>query len=152
SDAKGRFDRARKCKAQGHRRIPGYPSDDACSLLQVGTDEQAIDAFVDVAEPLLQSRHGLAIGSEAEMAGLDDPGGHRSHGDLVQTFTDHRLKVVGGRVGKIGGLTRSKRRAQAPRAMVEPRPRIGSAVRAQSEQIADRALEPDGWRMARTDR
>jgi hypothetical protein len=39
---------------------------------------------MDIAEPLLQPHDMLAIGVEAEMAGLDDAGMDRTDGDLVQ--------------------------------------------------------------------
>jgi hypothetical protein len=39
---------------------------------------------VDVAEPLLEPDHRLAVGGEAEMAGLDDAGMDRADRNLVQ--------------------------------------------------------------------
>ncbi len=47
-------------------------------------DHQRLDALVDIAQPLLQPHHRLAVGMEAEMPGLDDSGMDRPHGNLME--------------------------------------------------------------------
>ena len=54
---------------------------------------QPLDALVGVAEPLFQPHHRLAVGGEAEMAGLDDAGMHRPDRDLVQAVALRRQEA-----------------------------------------------------------
>ena len=111
---------------------------------------QALDALVDVAEALFQAHHRLAIGGEAEMAGLDDAGMHRADRDLVQALALDREEIVrrlvAGRTGRGG-----ERMAHAPVAMVEPGALVRQALRVESEQVADGALEPQRRRVMQAD-
>jgi hypothetical protein len=50
---------------------------------------------VHVTKTLLQPYHGLAVGGEAEMPRLDDPGVDRAHGNLVQAFALGRQECIG---------------------------------------------------------
>ncbi len=78
-----------------------------------GADHQSINAFVDVAEPLLQPHDGLAVGGKAEVPRLDDAGVHGSHRDLVHGRAFGGIEGVDGAVG-IGG------RAIAPKGWRTP--------------------------------
>ena len=107
STAERRLDRTRESEAERNRRIARDARDHARRLGEVDAGQEAIDALVHVAEPLLQPRHGLAIGGEAEMAGLDDAGMHRTDRNLVQAVAVHRQEIVGGRIAP-------RRRRRAP--------------------------------------
>jgi hypothetical protein len=116
-------------------------------VAEVGPCDQRFDALVHIAQALLQTDHSLAAGGEAEVAGLDDAGVHRSNWDLVQALALCRQEVV---AAFPVGLTRkmSERAAHAPDAVVEPRPLVQSAQGMQTEQIMDGALETDRrWMM-----
>ncbi len=63
---------------------------------------QRLDALVDVAQALLQPHHGLAVGGEAEMAGLDDAGVDRADRDLVQALALGRQEGVGVGARRLG--------------------------------------------------
>ena len=110
---------------------------------------QRLDALVDVAEPLLQAHHRLAIGGEAEMAGLDDAGMHRADRDLVQALALGRQEGVGRARRRRRGVLRA-----AARASGRGRARAGvvEALRLKAVQIADRALQPDRRRVHGADR
>ena len=56
-----------------------------------------VDALVHIAQPLLEPHHGLAVGGEAEMAGLDDAGVHRADRNLVQVLALGGQEGVGSR-------------------------------------------------------
>ena len=107
---------------------------------------QRLDALVHIAEPLLEPHHVLAVGGEAEMAGLDDAGMHRPDRDLMQAFALDRQEGVRRRRLR-ARLACAERMAHVPEAEVEPRPRVGRADGVEPEEIADRALEPDRRRM-----
>ena len=77
---------------------------------------QPVDALVHVAEPLLQPRHGLAVGGEAEMAGLDDAGMHRPDRNLVQALALDRQEFVGRRDRASGVGKRAPSGARKPQA------------------------------------
>ena len=92
----------------------------ARALREVRARHQALDALMHIAEPLLETDHGLAVGGEAEMAGLDDAGVHRPDRDLMQA-----------RTFRPAGKYRARRRPEsataapsgcrhAPAAVVEP--------------------------------
>ncbi len=67
----------------GHGAVARDAAGEPSALGEIGTLEQPLDALVDVAQPLLEAGDGLAIGGEAEMAGLDDAGMDRADRDLV---------------------------------------------------------------------
>src|SRR5262245_46650564 len=94
-----------------------------------------------IAETLFEPRHGLAIGGETEMPGLDDAGMDRAHGNLMEMFALDRQEIVSaGGDGRLFGL--AERMGHAPEAEIEPGARVGRTERFQAEQVADRALEP----------
>ena len=109
---------------------------------------QAVDALVHVAQPLLQPHHRLAVGGEAEMAGLDDAGVHRPDRDLVHRRAFGRMEGVGV-AGCRRGLAPAERVPHAPAAVVEPAARIGRVLGLQPVEVADGALQPQGGRMQR---
>ena len=107
---------------------------------------QPLDALVHVAEPLLEAHHGLAVGGEAEMAGLDDAGVHRADRDLVQALALDRQERVGRR--RAAGVGRARRAARGrPRRRGRARAAGPARRRREAEQVADRALQPDRRRM-----
>ena len=119
-------------------------------LVQRGALHQPVDALVHVAEPLLQAHHRLAVGGEAEVAGLDDPRVHGTDGDLVQRRTFGGIEGVGVTGGGVG-IARAQRLAHAPAAVVEPAAGVGRAIRLEAVEIANGALEPQRRRVRGAD-
>ena len=70
-------------QGEGHGAVAGDAAGEPGAAGEVGTLEQPLDALVHIAQALLEAGHGLAIGGEAEMAGLDDAGMHGADRDLV---------------------------------------------------------------------
>ena len=91
-----RLDRAGKGERIGHGRIARGAAGELRRGGDVGAGQQAVDALVDVAEPLLEPHHRLAARGEAEMAGLDDAGMDRADRDLVQALALDGEEGVGG--------------------------------------------------------
>ena len=89
-DAERRLDRAREGERIGDGAVAGGAAGELRGLVECRAAHQPVDALVDVAEPLLQPHHGLAVGGEAEMPGLDDAGMHRPDRDLVQALAFDR--------------------------------------------------------------
>ena len=84
-----------KAKRIGDGAVAGGARRQACAARSsVAPAISAFDALVHIAEPLLQPHHRLAIGGEAEMAGLDDAGMHRADRDLVQAFAFDREECI----------------------------------------------------------
>ena len=83
-DAERRLDRAGEGDRVGDRRIAADPPREPGRALEARPAHQRVDAFVGVAEPLLEPHDRLAAGVEAEMAGLDDPGMDRTDRNLMQ--------------------------------------------------------------------
>ena len=146
-DLKRRLGGLREGKSIGHRAVAGGAPGELGGGIERRARHQGFDALVHIAEPLLQPHDVLAVGGEAEMAGLDDAGMHRADRNLVQALAVHRQELV--RRGLCRRPAFAERMAHIPEAEIEPRPRIGRADRLQAEQIADRAFEPDRRRMAR---
>ncbi len=132
------LDRAGEGQREGHRAVARHAAGEARGPGEVGTLEQALDPLVDVAQPLLETGDRLAVGGEAEMAGLDDAGMDRAHRDLVQAVALDRQE----RIGCLGGGA-----AGGPQPMVEPGPRIRAALGVEAPQVADRPLQAQGRRM-----
>ena len=78
--------RARKRESIGDGAVARGAAGECAPRVEVGAGHQPLDALVHVAEPLFEPDHGLAVGGEAEMPGLDDAGMHRADRDLVQAF------------------------------------------------------------------
>ena len=150
-DLQGLLDGAREGEAVGHGGIAGDAGNDAGGALDVSVGQQAVDALVHVAQPLLQPRHGLAVDGEAEMAGLDDAGMHRPDRNLVQALALNRQEIVGGRIAPRRRRSGAERRAHAPGAVIEPGPTVGRAERRKAIEIAHRTLEPDRRRVEPSD-
>ncbi len=138
-----RLHRAGEAEAQRHRAVAGHPAGEPRRLLQRQTAEQFIDAFVDVAEPLLQPNDCLTVAGETKMPRLDDAGVNRTDRDLMQALTLHRQERVIRSVAMIqpgrAGPATQPARSQTNR---------GSRVRAESP--ADAPARPRG--SARPDR
>ena len=150
-EAERRLDGARKSKAQRDGRIPRHPRHHTPCPGEVDVAQEAVDALVHVAELLLQARHGFAIGGEAEMAGLDDPGMHRADRDLMEAVAMHRQEIVGGGIAPRRRRPRTERRAQAPLAVIEPGAVVGRVRRPVAVEVAHGAFEPDRRQMEPTD-
>ena len=146
------LDRARIGKAVGHGGVAGDAGDDAAGRVDIGVGQKPVDAAVDIAEPLFQPRHGLAVDGETEMAGLDDAGMHRTDRNLVQSLARHGQEFVGAGIAPRRGRPRAERRPHAPGAVIEPGPAIRNAERGEVVKIAHRALQPDRRRMEAADR
>ena len=109
---------------------------------------QPVDALVDVAQALLEPHHRLAVGGEAEMPGLDDPGVHRADRNLMQVLAFDRQKGVA-RTLRRRGAARPERMLHIPEPEIEPGPRVGQANRLDAEEIAECTFQPDGGRVQR---
>ena len=96
----------------GDGAVARYAAGELGGLVQRGAGEQAVDAFVHVAEPLFQPHHGLAVAGEAEMAGLDDAGVHGTDRDLVQRRADGREECV--RIAAGGCRSRAPNGSRTP--------------------------------------
>jgi len=92
--AKRRFGRQREGEAIGDGAVARDARGDFAGLSEGCAGAERFDALVDVAQPLLQPRDGLAIAGEAEMAGLDDARMHGANRDLVQAGAVHGKEVV----------------------------------------------------------
>ena len=116
-------------------------------LLERRAGHQAVDALVHIAQPLLQPHDGLAVGGEAEMAGLDDAGMHRADRDLVQR---RRLRPGGRRRRRRRRRGRRARRADGARPSGRGRA-SGASIRAalglEAVEVADGALQAQRRRM-----
>ncbi len=141
----------RKGERKGNRTVARGAGGELRGLFERRAGHQQLDAFMHVAQALFEARDGFAVGGEAEMAGLDDAGMHRPDRDLVQVFAFHRQKFVGGiRGGHFAA--RAERMFDAPKAEVEPAPRVGQPHRLEAVEIADRALQADRRRVQRPNR
>ena len=89
---------------------------------------------MDVAQPLLEPDHGLAVAGEAEMAGLDDPGMDRPDRDLVQALRRSRAGT------DMGAAPPSRLSGQTP--WSSQGRWSGAPVADQTVEVMDRALEP----------
>ena len=134
----------------GDRAVAGGAAGEPRGLVEVGARHQRLDALVHIAEALLQPHHRLAIGGEAEMAGLDDAGMHRADRDLVQALAFGRQEGIGRarrrasrRAASGCARPRSRDRARAAgRAGPPARCRTGRGSRAPAGSPADAARRP----------
>src|SRR5215470_19305621 len=140
----------RKGKRVRDRTVAGRAASQPCGRLEAGARHQRLDALVHVAKALLQPNHGLAVGGEAEMAGLDDAGMNRTDRDLVKAVTRDRQEDIG-RSGRRPTAALSERVLQIPETKIEPRSRVRQADRLKAVKVAQRALETNGRRMKRPD-
>ena len=143
--ARRRTRRRRCCRRRcGRRAAPRW---------RVGAGHQAVDALVDVAEPLLEAHDRLAVGGEAEMAGLDDAGMDRPDRNLVQALALGGRNAIGRRSLRRAGVRAAERLRARPSGRGRATAALsGDAVRLEPEEIADRPLEADRRRMRRADR
>src|SRR5262249_18137498 len=103
----------------GNRAVTRCAAGKPRRLADVGAGHEALDALVDVAEPLLQPHDGLAVGGEAEMAGLDDAGMDGADGNLMQAVSFGREKRRG-LPRPLGSHRDGRGPANAPASRVEP--------------------------------
>ena len=150
-DAERGLGGTREGERVGDGRVAGGAPRELRAALKRRAGHQSLDALVDIAEALLEPHDRLAICGEAEMAGLDDPGMHRTDRNLVQVlaFDGEEEKRRGPR-RRFG--VRPEWLHHVPGAEIEPRPQVPEPVRLESIEIADRTLEPDRRRMMRADR
>ena len=108
--------------------------------------QETLDSFVGVAQTFLEPHHGLAIGADAEMTGLDDAGMDRSDRQLVNVLSfDGKESVLLGWPSIVS--LRGKRGMHAPFPVIEPGARIRQADRNKCEQIGDGTFQADRRRM-----
>src|SRR4029079_6328364 len=140
---------------RGERKAPVLVAGGAAAqprgLVEGSARYQALDALVNVAEPLFQPHDRLAIGGEAEMPGLDNAGMNRTDRDLVEILA----------LGRQEGIRHARRWSVAalpegvlniPETEIEPGPGIGQADRLNAIEVADGPFQADGRRMQRPDR
>src|SRR5689334_8152763 len=104
-----------------------------------------------IAEPLLEPRHRLAIGGEAEMPWLDNAGVNGPDRDLMQVLALDRQEGIGLLPLPASPLG-AERLGYAPEAEIEPAARVGRAGRLQPIKVFDGAFEPDRRWMREADR
>src|SRR6185312_2164035 len=144
-DAERIFGGAGKSDCIGDRAIARDAAGELRTALEAFALHQPFDSLMHVAQAFFEPHHRLAIGGEAEMAGLDDSGVNRSNRNLMEALAfDRKERVSRERAGLCGG---AERRGYAPASVIEPRPGVGRALRLQAEEILDRALEADRRRM-----
>ncbi len=146
-----RFHGGGKGPSIGDRAVARDPAGKARSLIERRIHHQPIDAFVHIAEPFFEPHDNFAIGGKAKMAGLDNAGMHGSHRNLMQRFAVCRQKCVR-RAGRVGRLRVPTRIFNAEAAVIEPRALIRRTLWRESEEIVDRAFEPQGGQMNARDR
>ena len=150
-DVERGLDRLRKGDAVGDGAVAGRARGKPRRPLDGRAGHQRLDAFVHVAEPLLEAHHRLAAAGEAEVAGLDNAGMDRADRNLVERFAFDGQKGVGGTFGRCR-RARAERMLHVPEAEIEPGPRVERADRLESIEAVNGAFEPDRRRMQRTDR
>src|SRR5262249_32624345 len=143
-----RLDRMSKGKGVSDRAVARGAAGQACGRVEGGARHQRLDALVHVTKALLQPNHGLAVGGETEMPGLDDAGMNWADGNLVEALAG------GGQEGVRHPLRRSvtafsERVLHIPKAEIKPRPRVGQADRFETIEIAHRTLQTNGRRVQR---
>ena len=122
-DPERRLDRAGEGDAVGDRRVAADARRQDGRALDARAARQAVDALVDIAEPLLEPHDRLAAGVEAEMAGLDDPRVDRTDRNLVQILRPRAKEGV--RVRRAVMRDRPpERMTHRPSAVIEPAPRV----------------------------
>jgi hypothetical protein len=99
-----------------------------------------------IAKALFETNDRLAIGVEAEVAGLDDAGMDRANWNLVKRRPLCRMERIWHTIGR-DFVRLAERMFYAPAAVIEPRAVIRTALRRQAMKIANRALEAQGRRM-----
>ena len=150
-DLKRGLDGARVSEGIGHGRVARGAPGELRALVDGGACHQRLDALMHIAEPLLEPRHRLAIGSETEMPWLDDAGMNRPDRDLMQVLALDGEEGIG-LLRLAALLLGAERLGDAPETEIEPGPRVGRAGRLQAVEVFDGALEPDRRRMREADR
>src|SRR5215470_4093402 len=143
-----RFDCMREGDAVGNGAVARSAPSKLCRTLDGRAGHERFNAFMDVAEALLEPRNGFASRGEAEVAGLDDSGMHRADRYLMQVLAFYREKCVS-RSSNRSCAARTQRMPHVPKAEIEPRPRVRSTNWFEPVQTENRAFGPDGGRMHR---
>jgi hypothetical protein len=144
------LDGAREGDAVGDRGVAAHSRSQDGRALDACAARQAVDALMDIAEPLLQAHHGFAAGVEAEVARLDDPCVDRTDRNLVQSCPLRAKEGVRVRRTVMRDAP-PERMTHRPSAVIQPAPRVWSIDRRKSKEIAGRALEPARRSMDRRD-
>ena len=119
-DLQGGFDGTGEGHGISDGAVARHAPGEARCTADIGASHVSLDALVDIAQPFLETDHGLAVGREPEMARFDDAGMHGTDGDFVQALALGRQELVRASLGRT--LSLAERMAQAPSPMVEPRP------------------------------
>ncbi len=114
--------------------------------------EELLGALVDEAESRLEVHDRLALDAEAEVAGLDDAGVDRPHGDLEDALTldvPERKRLA--RLDEVGtrhDVTTQRVISLRPVLMECESPKIRMPLGHEAEQVVDLALEAAGGERA----
>ena len=140
---------AREGDLVGDRAVAAGASGERRGVVEARSRHPRFESPVEISQALLQPHDSLAAGREAKVARLDDPGMHRSDGDLAQALSFARQEGIGRR------RRRRRRGAQGvavgPAAVVEPGPAIQGALGFEAIEIADGPLQANRRRVPRAD-
>src|SRR6185312_13563871 len=134
------LDRPREREAIGNRAVARTSGCKPCGLSRIGAGHQSLDALVNIAKPGFKPHDGLAVGSQAEMAGLDDAGMDGADGNLVHAGSiDGKERIAFPDRGRLRSC--GQRMAYVPVAMVKPGPGVERSFGFEAVEIADGAFE-----------
>src|ERR1017187_5504943 len=148
----GLFHRLAEGRGVGKRRVARYALRQEHALLRGEPFEELLRPLVGVEHAELQVQDGLARDGEVEVAGFDDAGVYRSHGDLEDAFPQRRTVDV--LLALESRQLRIERKILAQRVYVGPvvvqrhAPRIGVAFGFDAEPVLDLAFLPVDGREA----
>src|SRR5690606_30070753 len=130
-DAERGLGRAGEGERVGDRAVARDAARETRGPVERRAGHQRLHALVDVAKALLQPHDELAIGVEAEMAGLDDAGMDRPDRDLVNALPLDRQEGVWPRSAGTTG----------PAPVIEPGAVVVETGREEAVEVARGALE-----------
>ncbi len=150
-DPQRRFGRAREGDLVSDRAVAADARGERQTGFEARAAHQRADALVDIAQSLLEPDDRFTAGVETKMSGFDNSGVNRTDRDLMQprSLRFQELITLGRGFVRPGGAERS---AHRPATVIEPGAQIQGALRAQSREIGDRALQAVRRRMNRRDR
>src|ERR1017187_8304537 len=148
----GLFHRLAEGRGVGKRRVARYTLRQEYALLRGKLFEELLRPLVGVKHAELQVQDGFARDGEVEVAGLDDAGVYRSHGNLEDALAQRwPVDVL---LALEGGQRRIERKILAQGVHIRPvvvqghAPRIGVAFGLDAEPVLDLAFLPVDGREA----